>query len=305
MNESNFLSHLLSDYTLRNVILGSALLGLTGGVIGTWSMLKKQSLLGDAVAHAALPGICLAFLVLGHKSSIVLLIGGGIAGWLGAIAVDYLIKHTRLKEDAALGSILSAFFGFGLMLLTYIAGSNNANQAGLDRFIFGQAATIIHSDVLFIFILCACVLSVVFLLFKELKVYSFDPVYAHTLGFHTSTLDKIRIVLTVITVMIGLQTVGVILMSALLVIPSAAARQWSHRLSHVLILGGLFGALSGVIGTIISSGMNRLPTGPVIVIVASLILLFSFIFAPHRGLISILRKTTRQSLEKERKMHNG
>lgn len=277
---------LLSDYTLRNVTLGSALLGLTGGVVGTLNLLKKQSLLGDAVAHCSLPGICLSFLILGHKVPFWLLVGGGLTGWLGALCVRLLVEHTRVKEDAALGCVLSAFFGLGLTLLTLIAKINNANQAGLESFLFGQAATIIHEDVVVIFSLCLACLMTVGLLFKEFKIYCFDPDYSQTLGFSYPLLDKIRIALVVTSVVIGLQTVGVILMSALLVIPAAAARQWSNRLSRVLLLGGLFGALSGILGTLISSSTRQLPTGPVIVIVASLILLFSLLFAPQRGVIA-------------------
>lgn len=295
----------LSDYTLRNVALGSALLGLTGGVVGTLNLLKKQSLLGDAVAHCSLPGVCLSFLLLGHKVLFWLLVGGGLTGWLGALCVRLLVEHTRVKEDAALGCVLSTFFGFGLTLLTFIAKMNNANQAGLESFLFGQAATIIHEDVVVIFSLCLACLLVIGLLFKEFKIYCFDPEYAWTLGYSHSLLDKIRIALVIITVAIGLQTVGVILMSALLVIPAAAARQWSNRLSRVLLLGGLFGALSGVTGTLISSSTRQLPTGPVIVIIASIILLFSLLFAPQRGIIASWYKerNRKHSLKKMQETH--
>ncbi len=279
------LSDLFTDYTLRNVALGSALLGVTGGVVGGFTMLRRQSLLGDAVAHAALPGVCLAFLLTGSKAPLWLLLGGGLSGWLGALGVGLVLKYTRLNEDAALGTMLSAFFGFGIALLTFIAGSGNANQAGLDKFLFGQAATIVAGDVTVMALLSALALGTVWMLFKEFKLLTFDPAYAHTLGFPVERLGVVQTSLAVLAVVIGLQTVGVVLMAALLIAPPAAARQWTDNLGKMLLLSGLFGILSGVAGAVISASTANLPTGPVIVVVASMVLLISLFFAPKRGLL--------------------
>ncbi|SEJ84153.1 manganese/zinc/iron transport system permease protein [Deinococcus reticulitermitis] len=279
------LTDFLTDYTLRHVALGSALLGVTGGVIGAFTMLRRQSLLGDAVAHAALPGVCLAFLLTGSKAPLWLLLGGGLSGWLGALAVITVLKYTRLSEDAALGTMLSALFGFGIALLTFIAGSGNANQAGLDKFLFGQAATIVAADVAVMGVLAAAGLGTVALLFKEFKLLSFDSMYAHTLGYPTGRLGALLTSLTVIAVMVGLQIVGVVLMAAMLIAPAAAARQWTDRLGRMLLISAVFGALSGVIGALISASITNLPTGPVIVLVASGLLLLSLLFAPRRGLL--------------------
>ncbi|MVN85969.1 iron chelate uptake ABC transporter family permease subunit [Deinococcus sp. HMF7620] len=279
------LPDLLTDYTLRNVALGSALLGVTGGVIGAFTMLRRQSLLGDALAHAALPGVCLAFLLTGSKAPLWLLLGGGLSGWLGALAVLGVLKYTRLSEDAALGTVLSGFFGFGITLLTLIAGSGDANQAGLDKFLFGQAATIVAGDVAVMAVMAALGLGLVALLFKEFKLLTFDPTYAHTLGFPTGRLGTLLTSLAVVAVMIGLQTVGVVLMAAMLIAPAAAARQWTDDLRRLLLLSGGFGALSGVLGALISATQANLPTGPVIILVASGVLLVSVFFAPRRGLL--------------------
>lgn len=276
---------LLGDYTLRHVALGSALLGVTGGVIGAFTMLRRQSLLGDAVAHAALPGVCLAFVLTGSKAPLWLLLGGGLSGWLGALAVLTVLKYTRLREDAALGTMLSALFGFGIALLTFIAGRGDANQAGLDKFLFGQAATIVAGDVAVMGGLAALGLGVVALLYKEFKLLSFDPTYAHTLGLPTGRLGTLLTSLAVIAVMVGLQVVGVVLMAAMLIAPAAAARQWTDRLGRMLALSALFGAAAGVFGALISAGSADLPTGPVIVVVASVVLLLSLLFAPRRGLL--------------------
>ena len=140
---TDILRDLLFDYTLRNVALGSALLGIVSGVLGSFAMLRRQGLLGDTLAHAALPGICLAFLFTGNKEQIVLLLGAGLAGWVGTMLLLLIVRQTVLSEDAALGIVLSTFFGFGITLLTYINQRDDANQAGLDKYLFGQAAALI------------------------------------------------------------------------------------------------------------------------------------------------------------------
>ncbi|MCX7600745.1 MAG: metal ABC transporter permease [Meiothermus sp.] len=279
------LHQVFTDYTLRNVALGSALLGVVGGVLGAFAMLRRQSLLGDVLAHAALPGICLAFILTGSKQPLLLLLGGGLAGWLASLAVLAVLRHTRLPEDSALGVMLSSFFGFGVALLTFIQHSNNANQAGLDQFIFGQAATIVASDVLAFVGLGGVALFTVGLFYKEFKLLSFDPDYAQSLGLPVRGLGTLLTSLTVLAVMVGLQTVGVVLMAAMLIAPAAAARQWTDRLSALLGLAALFGALAGVSGALLSATRDNLPTGPLVILCISAILLVSLFLAPLRGLV--------------------
>ncbi len=288
---------LLVDYTLRNVLLGSAILGVTGGVLGTFALLRRQSLLGDALAHAALPGICLMFMLTGAKTPEWLLLGAGLSGWAGALVLLATVRATRLKEDAALGTVLTVFFGAGVLLLTRIARSGDANQSGLDRYLFGQAATLLERDVVVMGLLAAAALALVALLYKEFKLLTFDRTYAASLGLPTGRLDVLLTSLTVVAVLVGLQTVGVVLMVAMLIAPAAAARQWTDRLGAMLALSALFGTASGVAGALASSTAARMPTGPLIVLVATALLAASLLFAPRRGLVAeALRRRRQQGL---------
>ena len=281
----SLLYDLVFDYTLRNVALGSAILGLVGGVLGSFAVLRRQSLLGDALSHAALPGICLAYLLTGTKASLVLLVGAGLAGWLGTLLILLIIRETRISEDAALGIVLSVFFGFGIMLLTFVQQRNDAEQAGLDKYLFGQAATLVQEQVVTMAWLGGIALLLVVLLFKEFKLLSFDPDFAGTLGFPTRRLNILLTSLIVVAVMIGLQTVGVVLMAAMLIAPGAAARQWTNRFSTMLVLAGVFGMLAGISGALISVTQARLPTGPMVILSASAIVAVSLLFAPTRGIV--------------------
>lgn len=276
---------LFTDYTLRNIALGSAILGVVSGVLGCFAVLRRQSLLGDTLAHAALPGLCIAFLLTGSKDPLVLLAGAAAAGWLAAMAILGILRNTRLPEDAALGVILSGFFGFGVALLTFIQNANNANQSGLDKFLFGQAATIVASDVVLMAVLGGMAVFAVGLLFKEFKILSFDPEYAASLGLPIRGLGVTLTSLVVVAVVVGLQTVGVVLMAAMLIAPAAAARQWTDNLAKMLVLSGCFGALAGVVGAVASASRSGLPTGPMVIVVISLITLLSLFLAPLRGLL--------------------
>lgn len=280
-----FLGDLFGNYTLRTVGLGAAFLGIVNGVLGSFAVLRKQSLLGDAISHAALPGIALAFLLTGSKATIVLLLGAAAAGWVGTLLVMNIVKNTRVKYDSALGLVLSVFFGFGLVLLTYIQRMPVASQAGLDTFLFGQAATLLARDVATIGILGAAVLLIVLVVWKEFKLLCFDPGFALSLGFPIRGLDILLITLLVTSIVIGLQTVGVVLMSAMVVAPAAAARQWTDRLGVMVTISAFFGALAGVGGALVSSLTARLPAGPTIVLCLTVIVIVSLLAAPNRGVV--------------------
>jgi manganese/zinc/iron transport system permease protein len=279
------LHDLIFDYTLRNVALGAMLLGIVSGVLGSFAVLRRQGLLGDALSHAALPGICIAFMLTNSRTPIVLLLGAGIAGWIGTMILLRVVKDTRLSEDAALGVVLSVFFGVGILLLTLIQHQDNANQAGLDKYLFGQAASLVAEDVVTFTVLGTLAIIVVILFFKEFKLLSFDPEFAASIGLPTRWLDILLTSLLVIAVMIGLQTVGVVLMAAMVIGPGAAARQWTDRLHIMLILSAIFGAAAGVSGAVISVQASRIPTGPMIVLSLTVIVIISILFAPRRGLI--------------------
>ncbi|NWF69115.1 MAG: metal ABC transporter permease [Chloroflexi bacterium] len=286
MNLLEFISLVFSDYTVRTVTMGAAVLGLVSGVLSTYAVLRKQSLLGDAMSHAAMPGVVLAFMLTGAKEPLPLLIGAGLAGWLGALLVMLVVTQTRIKADSALGIVLAVFFGFGLVLLTSLQSSGSAQQAGLNKFLFGQAAALVLDEVLLMAGLGGGALLLVALLWKEFKLLSFDPDYAATLGFPVRRLDIMLTTLIVVAIVIGLQTVGVVLMSAMLVAPAAAARQWTDKLGRMVLLSGAFGALAGIGGIFVSYDVENLPTGPAIVLCASALVAVSLLFAPNRGLVA-------------------
>ena len=285
MDISQLLFDLLFDYTLRTVALGAAILGIVSGMLGSFAVLRKQSLLGDAISHAALPGIVLSFLITRTREPAILMLGALIAGWVATLFMLNITRTTRIKDDSALGLVLSVFFGLGLMLLTFTQRLPDATQAGLDKFLFGQAATLLQRDVITMAVIGVLALGLLVTYWKEFKLITFDPEYAASLGFPVRVLDVLLTTLLVVAIVIGLQTVGVVLMSAMIVAPAAAARQWTDQLSRMVILGGLFGALAGVSGTLISSSAEKLPTGPVIVLCISVIVLFSMLFATNRGLL--------------------
>lgn len=294
------LIELFTDYTLGNVALGSALLGVVSGALGCFAVLRRQGLLGDALAHAALPGICVAFLLTGSKAPLVLLIGAALAGWLATTLLLTAVRETRLSTDSVLAIVLSTFFGFGIVLLTFISKSENAHQAGLDKFLFGQAATLVAEDVQTMGLLGAAALLILAALYKEFKLLAFDAEFAASLGFPARGLSVLLTSLIVIAVVIGLQTVGVVLMAAMLVGPAVAARQWTNRLGVMVILAAVFGAASGLSGALISVSDAHIPTGPVIILSLTVIVLASLFFAPARGLVWDTVRRRQQRVERLR-----
>lgn len=278
--------NLLLDPNTLWVLSSSVLLGVSSGVLGSFALLRRRSLLGDALAHAALPGIGIAFILTGAKSLPMLLLGAIIAGLLGAFVIQAVTRHTRVKEDAALGLVLSVFFAFGIVLLTKIQHSGAGNQSGLDKFLFGQAASMIGSDVQVMAVSAAAVCLLAVFLFKEFKLLCFDAQFAAGLGFSPRLLDGLLMVLIVTVVVIGMQAVGVVLMAAMLITPAAAARLWTDRLNLMVWLAAGMGAASGAVGTWLSTMGLRMPTGPLIVIAASAMFGISLVFAPRRGIIA-------------------
>jgi manganese/zinc/iron transport system permease protein len=279
------IAELLSDYTARNVALGSSLLGVISGVLGCFAVLRRQGLLGDVLAHAALPGICLAYLLTNSKSSLVLLLGAAIAGWLAALALLQIVQQARLSEDSALGIVLSTFFAAGITLLTFLTKRGDAQGAGLDRFLFGQAAALIEEDVFVIAVLAAIAIGATALFYREFKLLTFDALFARSIGLPTQALSVLLTSLVVVAIVIGLQTVGVVLMAAMLIGPAVAARQWTDRLGVMVALAALFGAAAGLAGALISLSAENIPTGPVTILSLTLIVLFSLLLAPARGLV--------------------
>ncbi len=275
---------LLFDYTLRTVALGSGALGAVSGSLGTFAVLRRQSLLGDAIAHAALPGIALAFLLTGSRATLVLVLGAALTGWMGTLAVMAIVGKSRLSEDAALGIVLSVFFGVGLVVLGYVQRMPGARQAGLDTFLFGQAATLLERDLWVVLVLGGLAVLTVAFFWKELKLLTFDRGFGASLGIPMVGMDVVLTTVLVVAIVIGLQTVGVVLMAAMVVAPAAAARQWTESLGVMVLLAGALGGAAGVAGALISTLAPGIPTGPVIVLTMSGLVVFSLLLAPRRGL---------------------
>lgn len=291
---------LFGDYTFQTVALGSLLMGILSGVLGSFAVLRKQSLLGDGVSHAALPGVIMAFLITGAKNTEILLLGALATGILATFLIMQIVKHSRVKFDAALAVVMSVFFGLGLVLFTYAQKSPSANQAGLKRFIYGQAAAMLERDVIFMTI-CAVILIVIMLLFfKEFKLVTFDIGFARSVGISTGVINTVLSLLIVLAIIIGLQTVGAILMSAMLIAPAVAARQWSNKLWQMVLISALIGGFSGVLGTWISSSFSQMPTGPSIVVCVSVFVIISLFLAPKRGIISrLIRRRSQRRVVKQ------
>ena len=281
---------ILQSYTTQMVLLGTALLGLASGIAGTFAVLRKESLIGDGLSHAALPGVVIAFLLTGIKDIEVLIIGAALSSITAAWLITITVENSKIKFDGALATILSAFFGLGMVLLTYLQSLNNAGQAGLSKFIFGQAATILARDVYITSAAALIILVLTALFWKELKLISFDVEYAKTLQIPvTFTLILYRSLL-IMTIIIGIQSVGAILISSLLIAPAVGARQWTNKLGTMCTLAGLFGMVSAMGGTLWSTTVQKLPTGPAIIVILSVIVLLSLIFAPNRGILWQYRK---------------
>ena len=281
---------ILQSYTTQMVLLGTALLGLASGIAGTFAVLRKESLIGDGLSHAALPGVVIAFLLTGIKDIEVLIAGAALSSIAAAWLITITVENSKIKFDGALATILSAFFGLGMVLLTYVQSLNNAGQAGLSKFIFGQAATILARDVYITSAAALIIIVLTALFWKELKLISFDVEYAKTLQIPvTFTLILYRSLL-IMTIIIGIQSVGAILISSLLIAPAVGARQWTNKLGTMCILAGFFGMVSALGGTIWSTTVQKLPTGPAIIVILSVIVLLSLIFAPNRGILWQYRK---------------
>mgnify|MGYP000046706204 CR=1 FL=1 len=275
----------LNNANVRYVLAGVILLGASTAVVGTFTFLRKKSLLGDAIAHAVLPGICLAFILFNTKNPFVLLIGAAITGWLSTVVIDVITAKSRIKPDTAIALVLSVFFGTGMLLLTSIQHSGNAAQSGLDHFLFGKAAALIGIDVLMIAIVSVVLLIAVLIYFKAFTLISFDKTFAYSLGVPVALYEIILSTLTVLAICVGIQAVGVVLMAALLITPAATARYWTNSLPTMLLLAVLFSILASVGGVFVSYAIPAMPTGPWIIVFISIFAFISILVAPARGIL--------------------
>jgi manganese/zinc/iron transport system permease protein len=275
------------NYNTLVVLAGTSLLGACAGMIGSFAVLRRQALMGDALSHAALPGLCAAFLVLGERNLPAMLTGALLSGLLGVAVVTGLRRWTRIKQDAAIGFVLSVFFGAGFALSRWIQGqTTTGSKAGLDSYILGKTAGMIIGDVYWIAGVSAVCLVAVVVLYKEFKLVAFDTGFASAQGWPAHRLDLLLMGLVAVTVVLGLPAVGVVMMAALLILPGAAARFWTDRLSRMVMISAFFGVAVGAIGTAISATYSGLPAGPTIVLVGTALFLVSVLFAPRRGAVA-------------------
>ncbi len=291
----------LLDPALAPVAAGTAGLGALCGAVGTFAVVRRQSLQGDAVSHAALPGVALAYLA-GGRSDVVLLLGAAATGWLALGIVGAVARRGPVAPDAALAGALATFFGLGLVLMTYLQQHDPGSQGvRLQQYLFGrEAATLRFVDLIPLAALGVPAALLLLAFWKELAAVSFDPDFAASIGLSRSLLTAILTALVVLAVVAGLQTVGVVLVSALLVAPAAAARQWADRLGRVAALAAAIGLMSGLAGTalshLLSSRGHVVPTGPAIVLCATLAAIFSLLAAPRRGVVARWLAARRRTL---------
>jgi manganese/zinc/iron transport system permease protein len=275
-----------SDFNTNIVLLGSVLLGCACGVVGTFTVLRGRSLMADALAHAALPGVCIAFLITGSRELGPLLAGALAFGVLGVLAVMGIRRSSRVKEDAAIALVLSTTFGLGVALLSIVQRSPDAAHAGLEGFIFGKAASMVVRDVQLIAVVAGLVVITCGIFYRQFKVLCFDREFAHSAGVRVQLLDLLLMGLVCVCTVVALPAVGLVLAVAMLTIPAVAARCWSDRLGIMAIIAAVVGAMSGAIGSGISAMKPKLSAGPVITLVAALIFIASLLCAPRRGLIA-------------------
>lgn len=285
-----------SGFNTNVVLTGTTLLGIAAGVIGVFTLLRKRALMSDAISHATLPGIGLAFILanwmgVDGRTLPVLLLGGTVFGALGVFAIQWLLRNSRLHEDASIGIVLSVFFGAGIVLLSIIQSMRTGNAAGLNKFIYGQTAAMSVTDAVLMGGIAVLAILSTLLLLKEFALVSFNDAFAQVDGWPVTNVDLLMMALVVLVTVAGLQAVGLILVVAMLIIPPVAARFWTERLGILIIVAGIIGGLSGYFGSVISALLPRKPAGAVIVLTSGAIFFISMMVAPARGVIaSVIRR---------------
>lgn len=291
-----------TDPNIRYVVLGTMLLTGSAAVVGAFALLKKKALLGDATAHAVFPGICLVFMITGSKHPLYMMLGAFATGWLALLLIDLLIKHSKIQEDIATTLLLAITFGTGTFLLSLIQNSANTAQVGLSHYFFGKAAALVSTDVYSLSVLNIIIALTIISFFKEFSLITFDRAFAKSLNLPVSWLDFIFTSLMVLTIILGVRTVGIVLISAMLITPPAAASFWTDRLGMMVFIAAVIGMLSGLIGSFISYTLPGMPTGPWIVLIATSLAYISFLFAPGKGLIA---KRIRHARHKRKILHEN
>lgn len=269
-------------YTMCMVVMGTTIMGITCGLLGTFGLLKGYSLFGDALSHAALPGVAAAVLLNQSKDSGWLMVGGALTGALALCVVYIAQQFTRLKLDSLLGTLLSVFFGIGLIVMTVIQKLPVSHQAALNTFVLGNAATLMPQDIYCMVVVSLLIVACLCALWKELVLATFDTLFARAVGYRVLFFEGLLACLLIMLIAVGLQTVGVILMSALLIAPAAAARQWTTQIKPMALLAACIGGSSCMLGASISSLSEHMPTGPIIVVIVTSVAFISLCITPYR-----------------------
>jgi manganese/zinc/iron transport system permease protein len=297
---------LQSGYNAALVSIGAALLGVAAGGVGTFIFLRKRSLVSDAIAHATLPGVGLAFILMvalgGDGRSLVgLMLGSALSAWTGLLLVEWITRRTRLSEDAAIGAVLSVFFGFGIVLLTVIQTLSTGRQAGLQSFLLGSTAGMLYQDAVVIAVAGAAAALAVFTLRRPMTLVGFDAEYAAAIGINVPRTDLAMMALALVVTVIGLKVVGLILIVAMLIIPPVTARFWTERSDHLTLIAAAVGGLSAYIGAGLSAAAPRIPTGPIIVLICFAMFTASLLLAPKRGVLASMLNYRRFQLRVHRR----
>ncbi|MDA7803226.1 metal ABC transporter permease [Crocinitomix sp.] len=290
------------DSNVLYVVLGMFCITASSALIGTFAFLRKRALIGDAIAHSLLPGVCLGFMVSGEKNMLFLFLGAFITGWISTFLVDYIVNRSKVKQDAAIGIVLSTFFALGIVLLTFIQNSNYTEQGGLNSFLFGQAAAINKSEIILFVIILIIVVVLIIAMYRQFIIVSFNSDYAKSIGLPVRSIEFLMTSLTVLAIASGIQALGVVLMSALIVTPAAAARFWTNNLFKMLLIAVSFSVFSGWIGAYVSYANAGMPTGPWVVMILSFITLLSFLGSTKSG---ILARYLRAQRNKRKILHEN
>ena len=290
----------LKDPAVRYALMGSILLGISCGLLGSFIVVRKMALFGDTLSHAVLPGVALGFMWNMSKDPLAIFIGATLAGLIGGALVTLIVQTTRLKEDTALGLVLASFFAVGICLLTRIQKISTGNKGGLDDFLFGQAAAMGKNDITLMLGVTLLVIVAISFFYKELLVVSFDKIFADSVGLPVAVIHYALMMLLAFSVVIALQAVGVVLVSAMLITPAAAAYLLTDRMHVMLLLASIFGVAAGATGAFLSFLGNNLPTGPLMVVGASLVFVLAFLFGPRHGVISRWWRQSSRSAQVQR-----
>lgn len=282
----------LMSYDFQVVALGTMFLAIASAIVGSFSVYKGQSLIGDAIGHAAFPGIVVAFMLFQSRNVILLTLGAIVAGAVAYQTILLFDTHSKIKLDASLAIVLTGFFGLGMVLKSYIQGHpaySHISQSGLKGYIFGAAAYITKSDVKNIIMVSIFVLLLFFIFYKELVISTFDKQYSKSVGIKVHLINLVMLIMMITLISLGLKSVGAILIASFLIFPCICANQHSKKLKSVLLIAAFVGAVSSIFGSYLSTAVKGFSTGPVIILCMGTITLLSMVFGKY-GVLKKVKK---------------